>query len=261
LTQSIKGYYDLAMHRTSLEKRTQILHLLCEGNSILTATRIAGVSRNTVLKLLADVGAACLAYQDENLRNLNCERLQCDEVWAYCYAKEKNVPENDKGQFARGDLWVWTAICAESKLIPCWRLGLRTGGDAHLFLLDLADRLKHRIRLTTDDHKAYLDAVEDAFGTNIDYGMLAKMYGNSSDRTPELKYSPDSYTGSNNCFTRLANGVPKKVENLQHALSLHFMYYNFTRIHQSLRRSPAMAAGVTSHLWSVQEIAKLVDGK
>lgn len=278
------------MNRTPLEKRTQILHLLCEGNSIRATTRIADVSKNTVVKLLADVGTACLAYQDENLRGLDCKRLQCDELWSFCYAKEKNVPEDKKGVVGYGDVWTWTAICAESKLIPCWHLGGRTADDAHSFMLDLADRMNHRVQLTTDGHKAYLDAAEDAFGTNIDYGMLVKMYGNLGSQTPERKYSPDAYTGSTKQgisgnpdrkhistsyversnltmrmnmrrFTRLTNGFSKKVENLGYALALHFMYYNFVRIHQSLRVTPAMAAGVTSHVWEVEDIAKLVDGK
>jgi IS1 family transposase len=244
-------------------------------------------AKNTVVKLLVDVGQACAEYQDKTLRNLKCKRLQCDELWGFCYAKAKNVPEDKKGQFGYGDVWTWTAICADSKLIPSWLVGNRDAETASIFMEDLASRFTHRVQLTTDGHRAYLEAVEGAFGADIDYAMLIKLYG---EITPEgqRKYSPAECIGcktevitgnpdrkhistsfaerqnltmrmSMRRFTRLTNGFSKKVENLAYAVSLYFMYYNFARIHQTLRVTPAMEAGVTDHVWSLEEIAKLSD--
>jgi IS1 family transposase len=275
------------MNRLSLEKRTQILKCLVEGNSIRATTRICDVSKNTVTKLLVEVGEACLKYQDEHLRNISCKRIQCDEIWAFCYAKEKNVPADKKGQFGYGDVYTWTGISADSKLMVSWMVGKRDAQTAHWFVSDLAERLANRVQLTTDGLRVYVDAIEAQFGANIDYAMLVKLYGESSEAT-EKRYSPAKYVSSekkritglpdpdhistsyverNNLtmrmgmrrFTRLTNGFSKKVENLAHAVSLHFMYYNFVRIHQSLRVTPAMEAGVTDHLWTVEDIAKLTD--
>ncbi len=274
------------MNRLTLEKRTQILRLLVEGNSIRAITRIRDVSKNTVTKLLCSIGSKCLEYQDEALRDLPCKRLQCDEIWSFCYAKEKNVPPELRGQFGFGDVWTWTAICAHTKLIPCWQIGTRSTEDAEVFMTDLAGRLKNRVQLTTDGHKAYLTAVENAFSSEIDYAQLLKIYGPSRDS--ERRYSPSECLGTETIvitgkperkhvstsfvergnlpmrmsmrrFARLTNAFSKKVENLAHAVSLHFMYYNFARIHQTLRITPAMAAGVTTHLWDMEEIAALED--
>ena len=276
----------VSMNRLPLDKRAKILHLLVEGNSIRATSRIMDVSKNTVTKLLADVGSQCLDYQDEVLRDLPCKRVQCDEIWSFCYAKKKNVPEDKKGQFGYGDVWTWTALCADTKLVLCWHIGNRSAPDAAAFMYDLAGRLTSRIQLTTDGHKPYLDAVEGAFGADIDYAMLVKLYGNSQES--ERRYSPAECTGfqkksvtgnpdpkhistsyverqnltmrmSMRRFTRLTNAFSKKVENLAHAVSLHYMFYNFGRIHKTLRMTPAMAAGVASHIWEMEEIASLDD--
>lgn len=279
------------MNRLSIEKRSQIIHLLAEGNSMRATTRLADVSKNTVAKLLADVGAACLQYQDETLRDLPCKRIQCDEIWSFCYAKQKNVPLDKLGQFGYGDVWTWTAICSDTKLVPSWHIGNRNAEDALCFMDDLASRLANRVQLTTDGHKPYLIAVEEAFGAGIDYAMLIKMYGQSEGGpkvSAERKYSPAICTGAEKRpisgkpdpahvstsyverqnltmrmnmrrFTRLTNAFSKKVDNLNHAVSLHFMYYNFCRIHQTLRMTPAMKAGIANHIWEVSEIAALLD--
>lgn len=181
------------MNQLSLQRRAQVLGCLVEGNSIRATVRMTGVAKNTVVKLLAEVGAGCMAYQDEALRNLPCKRLQCDEIWSFCYAKEKNVPEAKKGQFGYGDVWTWTALCADTKLVPCWMIGTRDTDAAKVFIKDLAGRLTHRVQLTTDGHKPYLEAVENAFRGDIDYAMLIKLYGESSPKNPERKYSPSKF--------------------------------------------------------------------
>lgn len=273
------------MNKLPLAKRAQIIGLLVEGNSLRAASRLADCSINTVTKLLIDVGIACAEYQDKTLRDLPCRRIQCDEVWSFCYAKEKNVPRDRKGVFGYGDVWTWTAICAESKLAVSWMVGRRDGGAARLFMDDLAGRLAHRVQLTTDGHNAYLDAVESVFGNGIDYAMLVKIYGEAS-ASPERRYSPGEFVCAEQTpvsgkpdpkhistsfverqnltmrmsmrrFTRLTNGFSKKVENHAHAVALHFMYYNFGRIHKTLRVTPAMEAGIADHVWSLQEIAAL----
>jgi IS1 family transposase len=249
---------------------------------------MAGVSRNTVDKLLQDVGAACLDYQDSVLRNLPCKTIECDEIWSFVYAREKNVPQEKKGEFGYGDVWTWTAICADTKLVPCWHVGSRNLTAARSFIDDLAARLANRVQLSTDGHKPYLKAVEGAFGGNIDYACIVKLYGDEDSegklkrrmaggakvigtRTTVVSGDPDlhrvstAYAERQNLtmrmsmrrFTRLTNGFSKKVENHMHAISLHYMYYNFGRIHQSLKVTPAMAAGITDHVWSLEEIAEL----
>ena len=274
------------MNRLSIERRAQILNCLVEGNSVRATCRITGAAKNTVVKLLVDVGEACAEYQNQTLRNLSCKRIQCDEIWSFCYAKEKNVRSEYKGQFGYGDVWTWTAICADTKLIPSWVIGRRDSDTAHVFLTDLASRLANRVQLTTDGHTAYLEAIDHAFGDDIDYAMLVKLYG--SDQEQEKRYSPPkclgtklrrihgnpdskhistSYAERQNLtirmsmrrFTRLTNGFSKKVENLAHAVSLHFMYYNFGRIHRTLRVTPAMEIGVSDHVWSLEEIAGLAE--
>ncbi|MHC4150409.1 MAG: IS1 family transposase [Planctomycetota bacterium] len=272
------------MNRLSIKKRAQILHMLVEGNSLRATARMADVSRNTVDKLLRDVGVACLEYQDKTLRNLQCARIQCDEIWSFCYAKDKNVPADKKGQFGYGDVWTWTAICADSKIVPCWHLGRRDAGSAQEFINDLAGRLSHRVQLTTDGHKVYLEAVSNSFGKEVDFAQLIKLYGPSIEGP--RRYSPAVCTGtktrritgspssahistsfaerqnltmrmSMKRFARLTNGFSKKVENHAHAISLHYMYYNFGRIHQTLKVTPAMAAGISDHIWTLEEIAEL----
>ncbi len=276
------------MNRLNLQKRAQILGCLVEGNSLRATARMTDTAINTVVKLLVDVGKACAEYQNQALRTLKCKRLQCDEIWAFCYAKDKNVPEDKKGQFGYGDVWTWTAICADTKIVPSWLVGSRDLETASIFIEDLASRLAHKVQLTTDGLKVYLEAVEGAFGGNIDYAMLVKMYGESLEAKMQKRYSPAKYTGSRKeiiagnpdrhhistsyaerqnltmrtsmrRFTRLTNAFSKKVENLAHAVSLHFMYYNFARIHKTLRVAPAMEPGVSSHLWSLEEIAGLAD--
>ena len=273
------------MNKLKPEKQKQIIASLTEGNSIRATCRMTDTAKGSVLKLLADIGKACTEYQDKVLRNLICKRIQCDEIWSFCYAKEKNVPEDKQGQFGYGDIYTWTAICADTKLVPCWFIGRRDYLSARLFIQDLAKRLAGKVQLTTDGHRAYLQAVEDAFGKDIDYSQLIKLYG--SDRDSEVKYSPaqcngtikekiqgnpdpkyvsTSYVERQNLtmrmsmrrFTRLTNAFSKKVENLSHAVALHFMYYNFCRIHQTLRVTPAMEAGVTDHLWDIEDILALL---
>jgi IS1 family transposase len=276
------------MNRLSIERRARIIGCLVEGNSIRATARMTDTAINTVVKLLRDIGKACAEYQDKALRNLKCKRIQCDEIWAFCYAKAKNVPEDKKGQFGYGDVWTWTAICADSKLVSSWLVGNRDAETANIFMEDLASRFAHRVQLTTDGLKVYLEAVEGAFGADIDYAMLVKMYGESMEQKYEKRYSPANYGGSRKeiiagnpdrknistsyaerqnltmrmsmrRFTRLTNAFSKKVENLAHAVSLHFMFYNFGRIHKTLRVTPAMEAGVADHVWSLEEIAGLAD--
>jgi IS1 family transposase len=273
------------MNRLPKEKQARIVAALVEGCSMRSTARMVDVSINTVVKLLRDLGAACDKYQHEHLRNLPCERVQVDEIWSFCYSKQKNVPEEHKGEFGYGDVWTWTAIDADTKLVPCWHVGGRNAQDAAEFISDLADRLAHRVQLTSDGHKPYLQAVEDAFGADIDYAVLVKLYG--EDKSHEKRYSPAKYTGarreivegdpdqkhistsyverqnltmrmSKRRFTRLTNAFSKKVENHIAAISLHFMHYNFCRIHKTLRCTPAMEAGVTDHVWSIEELLGLL---
>ncbi len=282
---------QIGMNKLPLAKRAQILNCFVEGMTMRTASRLVDVSINTVTKLLVDVGTACAAYQDQALRNLPCKRVQCDEIWALGYSKQKNVPEDVRGVFGKRDVYTWTAICADTKLVPCWHVGRRDAGAANLFMADLAGRLAHRVQLTTDGHKPYLNAVEVAFSAGIDHAMLVALYGADADGQGAVKkYSPGqccgvitgtvtgapdpkhvftSYVeranltmgmgmGMRRC-TRVTNAFSKKVENHMQAVSLHFMYYNFGRIHKSLRVPPAMEAGVSDHVWSLEEIAALAN--
>lgn len=278
----------VSMNRLDNQRRSQAVRCLVEGNSIRATVRMTGIAKNTIVKLLAEMGEACAQYQDKTLRNLPCRRIQCDEIWSFRYAKEKNPPEELRGKFGYGDVWTWTALCAETKIIPCWMVGGRSASYANRFISDLASRLDHRVQLTTDGHRVYLGAVERAFGSDIDYAMLVKLYGR--DRGSEARYSPaecigamatpiignpdkrhisTSYMERQNLtmrmqmgrFTRLTNGFPKKIENHIHAVALYFMYYNFCRIHQTLRVTPAMAAGVTEHVWDLLEIVNLKESE
>ena len=247
---------------------------------------MTGVARMTVEKLLRDLGAACARYQDEHLRNLPCRRVQCDEIWSFVYAKAKNVPAEKQGQFGYGDVWTWTAIDADTKLVPSWLVGPRDLDSAYTFMHDLADRMANRVQLTTDGHRAYLEAVESAFNLNVDYAMLRKIYGAPEDA--DTRYSPaqcigcdtkvmsgnpnprhisTSYVERQNLtmrmhmrrFTRLTNAFSKKLQMHAHAVAVHFMYYNFVKIHQSLRTTPAMAAGVTDRLWEIADLVELLE--
>jgi len=277
------------MNKLNRERQVQVVKALVEGNGINGIVRMTGVAKNTVLKLLADLGSTCLKYQDENLRNLKLNKIQCDEIWEFCYAKEKNVPAKHKGEFGYGDIWTFVAIDADTKLVPCWQVGVRDADCAYEFLSDLKNRLANRVQLTSDGHKMYLEAVEHAFGKEIDYAQLVKMYG--QDVESEKRYSPAKCTGAEKHvvqgnpdvkaistsyierqnltmrmgmrrFTRLTNGFSKKVENHMYAIALHFMYYNFAKTHKSLRnpydRTPAMAAGLADHIWAIEEIVRLI---
>jgi len=275
------------MNQLTNERRTQVIKCLCEGLGIRATVRMTGVAKNTIVKLLAEVGEACSKYQDKTLRNLSCKKIQCDEIWSFCYAKDKNVPHDKRGQFGFGDVWTWTALCADTKLIVSWRVGDRNAGVARNFMDDLADRLANRVQLTTDGHRVYLDAVERAFGSNVDYAMLVKLYGQERDKEatyspakviscrsvcitgdPEPEHISTSYVERSNLsmrmamrrFTRLTNAFSKKVENHIAALSLYFMYYNFCRVHQTLRVTPAMEAGISDHVWEIEEIVNLLEG-
>lgn len=273
------------MNKLTTEKRTQIVAALVEGNSIRSTARMTGASKVTILKLLADLGVACAEYQHKTLRNLPCKKIQADEIWSFCYARKKNVPAEKRGQFGYGDVWTWTAICADTKIAACWMVGGRDVETAHLFLDELATRLSNRIQLTTDGLKAYLVAVPGAFKNEIDFGTLVKMYGPDPREkgrysppeciysckmgvigNPEKKHISTSFVERQNLtmrmsmrrFTRLTNAFSKKVDNLRHAVNLHFMFYNFARIHQTLRITPAMAAGVSDHVWEIEEIVGLL---
>lgn len=272
------------MNRKSVTERAKILHLLVEGNSLRSTSRIADCSINTVTKLMVEVAEACAWHQDTNLVNLPCKRVQVDEIWSFVYSKQKNIPEGMEG--GAGDVWTWTAICADTKLVPSWRVGCRDAETARDFISDLAGRMSDRIQLTSDGFTKYRDAVEDAFGPDVDYAMLIKIYGDTVEG--QKRYSPAQCTGADKRritgspdqahistsfaerqnlnmrmsmrrFTRLTNAFSKKVENHGHAVALHFMYYNFCRIHKSLKVSPAMAAGTSQTLWSLEDVVKMAD--
>ncbi|MHC9064472.1 IS1 family transposase [Nitrospira sp. CMX1] len=275
------------MNRLTQAKRVQVISALVEGNSVRATCRMTGVCKKAVLKLLMDLGSACARYQDEHLRRLSCQRIQCDEIWSFCYAKEKNVPDEYKGKLGFGDVWTWVAIDADTKLIVSYLVGGRSAEYASKFIHDLASRLANRIQLTTDGHKAYLRAVEGAFGADVDYAMLEKIYS-APPREGQARYSPaeccgtrkikiqgnpdeahisTSYVERQNLtmrmslrrMTRLTNAFSKKLENQAHAVAIHFMHYNFAKVHQTLRVTPAMEAGVADHVWSLEEIIGLLN--
>ncbi|MEX1154585.1 IS1 family transposase [Parvibaculum sp.] len=274
------------MNKLDTKARSQILHLLCEGNSIRAITRLTGASKNTVSKLLADAGKACAAYHDEHVRDVKAQRVQCDEIWSFTYAKAKNVKTAKAAPEGAGDTWTWTAIDADSKLIVSYLVGGRDAEYAYEFMQDVASRLANRVQLTSDGHGPYLGAVEDAFGDDVDFATLIKIYGAAPEgqrryspavckgaRKERVTGNPDrahvstSYVERQNLtmrmhmrrFTRLTNGFSKKIENHAHAVALHMTYYNFVRIHSKLRVSPAMAAGVADRLWEVSDIMMLVE--
>lgn len=281
-----KSSYYKGMNKLDIKKRAQILHMLVEGNSLRSTSRMADVSINTVSKLLVDAGCFAAEYQYNNLRNLPCKRVQVDEIWSFCYAKAKNVEGAKAAPEGAGDVWTWTAICADTKIVPSWLVGSRDADCANDFIADLASRVSSRIQLTSDGHRPYLEAVEGAFGADVDYAMLVKVYGNPVEA--EKRYSPADCVGcmkrkvegnpdpahvstsfaerqnltmrmSMRRFTRLTNAFSKKVENHGHAIALHFMYYNFMRIHKTLRVTPAMEAGVADHVMTLEEMLGMMD--
>lgn len=273
------------MNKLDIKKRAQIIGMLVEGNSLRATSRMADVSINTVTKLLVDAGCAAAEYQFKHLHNLPCKRIQIDEIWAFCYAKQKNVKAAKKEVEGAGDIWTWTAICADTKLIPSWMVGSREWQTAYQFLFDLKKRMADKIQLTSDGLTIYPAVVQSIFGEGVDYAQLVKHYGESSEGqkryspadcigctkkavigNPDMSEVSTSYVERQNLtmrmgmrrFTRLTNGFSKKAENHAHAVALHFMHYNFARIHKSLRITPAMAAGVSDHVWSLEEIAELI---
>jgi hypothetical protein len=275
------------MNRLAPERRKAVVASLVEGNSIRATCRMTGVAKNTVAKLLVDLGLVCSIYQDRLMRDLPCERIQCDEIWAFCYAKAKNVPEEKKGEPGIGDVWTSVAICADTKLVLSYRVGGRGVDDARDFMVDVAKRLRNRVQLTTDGHSPYLVAVSDAFKGEVDHGMIVKHYS-SSGAGGTGRYSPGVCTGASRGtvrgnpdeahistsyverqnltmrmnmrrFTRLTNAFSKKIENLTAAVSLHFFFYNLCRVHASLDgKTPAMAAGVADHVWTLDELVGLL---
>ena len=277
---------DADMNKLPLAKRAQILGMLVEGMSLRATSRLADVSINTVTKLLVDVGIACDAFHDKTVVNVASKRVQCDEIWSFVYAKDKNAMSEEKAAGTAGDVWTWTALDADSKLMITWQVGRRDSETGIPFMRDLASRVSERIQLTTDSFAAYRPLVGDAFHGDVDYAMLVKVF--STPKGAPGRYSPGdccgtkrqvirgnpdhnhistSYVERQNLtmrmgmrrFTRLTNGFSKKVENHMHAIALHFMYYNFGRIHKTLRITPAMAAGVSDHVWTLEEIAALIE--
>lgn len=273
------------MNKLDKAKQEQVVKALVEGNSIRATVRMTGVAKNTVAKLLVDLGAACSVYLDKTLVNLPCKRVQCDEIWSFIAAKQKNVTPALAAKGHAGDIWTWIAMDADTKLVCSWMVGARDTMTATLFIRDLAARLANRVQLTTDGHRPYLVAVEDAFGADVDYAMLVKIYGESgeSDKryspaecvgckknavtgNPDPKHISTSFVERQNLtmrmsmrrFTRLTNAFSKKVENHVASLAIHYMWYNFVRIHQTLRVTPAMAAGVSDRLWSVDDLIDLM---
>ena len=279
------------MNKLPLSKRTQILSMLVEGMSMRSISRTVGVSINTVTKLVVEAGEACAAYHDEAVRNVSAKRIQCDEIWSFCYAKDKNVGVAKAAPEGAGAVWTWTAIDSDTKMILSYEIGDRTSATAIEFMDDLRSRLANRVQLTTDGHKAYLEAVEGAFGGDVDFAQVVKLYGAPSGREGhERKYSPAECVGTRTRvvegsperghvstshverhnltmrmgmrrFTRLTNGFSKKLENHLHMLSLYFVHYNFVRMHKSLRMTPAMAAGVTETLHDMEWLVDLIDAR
>ena len=273
--------YNIYMNILDTSRRAAIVRCLVEGNSIRSTVRITGASKNTIAKLLVELGHACAEYQDRTFCGIVSERIQCDEIWSFVSCKEKNLPQEERGQFGRGDVWTWTALDSDTKLMVSWLVGQRNPECAAEFMNDLAARLVKRVQLTTDGLKCYLTAVKGAFDNDIDYAMLIKVYGNEPEG--QKRYSPAKYISADHKpitgepddmfistshverqnltmrmgmrrFTRLTNAFSKKTENHACAIALHFMYYNFARVHQTLKTTPAIAAGVADHAWTIEEI-------
>jgi IS1 family transposase len=276
----------MGMNKLPHSKRIQILAMLCEGSSMRSISRVADVSINTVSKLLVEAGEACLILHDDTVRNVKASRIQCDEIWSFCHAKAKNVATAKAAPEGAGDVWTWTAIDADTKLIVSYFVGDRSGESAMVLMDDLQARLANRVQLTTDGHKAYLEAVEGAFGSDVDFAQLVKLYGPTitapgryspaectgikkirREGNPDIAHVSTSYVERQNLtmrmsmrrFTRLTNAFSKKLDNHIHALALYFVFYNFTRIHKTLRVSPAMAAGITDRLWSLEDVIAKID--
>ena len=274
------------MNRLSHEKRCAVVRCLVDGCSVRATTRITGVAKNTIQRITRELGEACLNFQDKMLRNVASKRIQCDEIWCFCYGKDKNLPDEVRGEPGVGSLWTWTAIDADTKLTVSWRLGARDAANAHRFMADVADRLANRVQLTTDGNRVYLDAVDQYFG-DIDYAMLVKLYGKEAD-TPETRYSPakclaaekrpkrgdpdpdfisTSYAERQNLnirmqnrrYTRLTNAFSKKAEMLAYSVAITFTYHNFVRIHQTLGTTPTIAAGLVSRKWKIEDMVDLID--
>ena len=276
------------MRKLDPKTRALIIRLLMEGNSIRATSRITDVSKNTINKLLIDAGKACANYHDANVRNVKASVIQCGEIWSFTYATQKNVKTATAAPEFASDMWTWTAIDSDSKLIVSYMVGRRDGEYAIELMDDLLDRLANRVQLTTDGHKAYLEAVKGAFGGDVDYAQLIKIYGDMGGKTSARNYSPAEYTGTKRRsiednpdkalvstshverqnltmrmhlrrFTSLTNGFSKKVENHMHAVALHVMYYNFVKIHQALKVTPAMEAGLTNRLWVISDLVDIID--
>ncbi len=276
------------MNKLPHEKRSQALQMMAEGISLRAMTRLTGISRTTLIKLLEDAGQAFSEYQDRILVSLPCKRIQVDEAWAFCYAKQKNVQAAKAAPEGAGDIWTWVGLDADTKLVASWYVGGRDSEAAATFIDDLAPRLASRVQLTSDGHKAYLEAVEGAFGDDVDYAQLVKLYGSEGGVSSDKRYSPAECTGirkrnvegkpdpahvstsyversnlsmrmGNRRMTRLTNAFSKKAENHAHMMAIYFMHYNFVRIHQTLRVTPAMAAGVTPKLWEMSDLVKVLE--
>lgn len=274
------------MNKLPSAKRAQVLSMLCEGSSMQATARVCDVAFNSVVKLLADAGRACEAFHDRTVRGVRSSRVQCDEIWSFVYAKQKNVETARAAPDVSGDVWTWTALDADHKLIIAYAVGGRDAGYANAFMQDVAARLATRVQMTTDGHKAYLDAVEGAFGADIDFAMLVKIYGSPEcavgryspgecigaekrrvEGRPDPSHVSTSYAERQNLtmrmqmrrFTRLTNAFSKKVENHEHMVRLYTVFYNFVRMHKTLRCSPAMAAGLSQRLWSMEDVVALID--
>jgi IS1 family transposase len=276
------------MNKLDITARAKIIHMLVEGSSLRSISRVADVSINTVTKLLVDAGTVALAYHDQHVRGLRSKRVQCDEIWSFCYAKKANVATAKAAPEGAGDVWTWTALDAESKLMVSWHVGDRTYEDAVWLLEDVQARIKSRIQLTTDGLGSYPPAVAQVFGIDVDFAQLVKTYSADAPTTPERRYSPPVGTAAKRQviegrpdenaistshverqnlnmrmgmrrFTRLTNAFSNKVENHSHSFALYFLYYNFVRIHKSLPMTPAMASGVTDRLWDIVDIVKLIE--
>ncbi len=273
------------MNTLSHEKRCAVVRCLVDGCSIRATTRITGVAKNTIQKLTRDLGAALLEYHDNVVRNVPSQRVQCDEIWCFCYAKDKNLPDEMRGQPGVGSVWTWTGLDADTKLMISWQIGARDAANAQAFIGDIQERLANRVQMTTDGNQTYLEAVLDHFA-EIDYAMLQKLYGPSSDG-PEIRYSPARCNGTkkkaimgdpdpahistsyverqnlnirmqNRRYTRLTNAFSKKAEMLAHSVAITFFYHNFVRVHQTLRTTPAVKAGISDHKWTIEEMVDLL---
>jgi IS1 family transposase len=272
------------MNQLSIAKRAQIISCLIEGNSVRGTARLTGICKDTILKLLCDLGPACANFHDGIARNLPCKRLEVDELWCFCHAKDRNIPAHLEGKEGVGSVWTWVSMDTNSKFVANWLVGTRTAADANQFMSDLASRLTHRVQITSDGHKPYVEAVENAFGSEVDFALLVKMYGNDNpnsgkkravcigSQTQVVAGNPNpqfistslierqnlTIRMSNRRFTRKTNAFSKKIGNLEYSVALHYVYYNFVRIHQTLRVTPAMELGLANHVWNFEEVIALI---